>query len=645
MSYLVLARKYRPQTFEDIIGQEPIAKTLARAIEQDRVAHAILLTGSRGVGKTSMARILAKALNCVTGPTPTPCNTCEVCRSITAGGDLDVIEIDGASNNRVDEIRELRDNVKLVSARSRYKIYIIDEIHMLSISAFNALLKTLEEPPSHVKFIFATTNPQKLPETIHSRCQRFDFRPIPESKLRAALASICDREGVSYEDGGIGVISRAGRGSMRDSLTLLDQMLVACDSNLTAERVAEALGVVSQDVLFELVDAMAASRTDAVLDIIARVYEGGRDLSTLVGQLVEHLRQLMIAIARGGAVAGEHTPEEAERFREQTQQWDLDRILYAMQILGEAEMRIRNVDHPRIVVESALVRLARWDEWATLEEILAILRGGDSPPGGGGGRSAPGTGASPAAREGSFSRRAAPGTRAPGARGASGSGSPGPRPGSGGGAVASGGGSEPPKAKAAAASSPTATGSAVLDPEVMDREEPVATATSVGSEAPAPMRALEPETETESSSEPVASEPESPPERPEPAAADLSREAIEEKWDAFLAAVQRRGRPSIAAFVRGGKLGACAGTTVELVFPPTKRFVAKQFELADTKKVLDASSEEVFGVKLRLTPSFTGADDKSEPEDAAPRRQRGPLDPNIKRVMDLFEGRIVGREE
>ncbi|MBU4053265.1 MAG: DNA polymerase III subunit gamma/tau, partial [Proteobacteria bacterium] len=244
MSYLVLARKYRPQSFEDVVGQEHVTRTLTNAISMGRVHHAVLFSGPRGTGKTTVARILAKALNCEQGPTKTPCNVCSSCVEITSGSGVDVFEIDGASNNSVDQVRELRDNSKYMPAHSRYKIYIIDEVHMLSIAAFNALLKILEEPPAHVLFFFATTEPQKIPLTILSRCQRHDFKRIDAKDTMAQLKKLCEMEGFHIDVESLAIIAREAGGGMRDALSLLDQLMASAEGDLTHERLMDILGVV-----------------------------------------------------------------------------------------------------------------------------------------------------------------------------------------------------------------------------------------------------------------------------------------------------------------------------------------------------------------------------------------------------------------
>jgi len=597
MSYLVLARKYRPQTFADLVGQEAIASTLKRAVERDRVAHAILLTGSRGVGKTSMARILAKALNCRQGPTPEPCNECDICQSITRGNDLDVIEIDGASNNRVDEIRELRDNVSIVSSRSRFKIYIIDEIHMLSISAFNALLKTLEEPPQHVKFVFATTNPQKLPDTIHSRCQRFDFRPIPEEDLGRALAGICDREGIEYDAGGIAAVARVGRGSMRDSLTTLDRVAVSCDGKLTAEAVEEALGLVAGDTLLELLDSLAAGEGRRVLEVVDRVHGAGRDLSALLSRLVDELRALMLAVVYGDEdPPGDRSTEERARLRERAGAWPLDRILYALQVLADAQFRLRGSEHPRVVVEASLLMLARADEWVSVPELLAALEDPSRAPAGG----PAGAGRGPGPRPGPSGRR---------------------RPGAGDSRAA---------VEESPAAGPTPSDTPRPSPGPPPDEGPVRVPGG-------------PETVP---GEPAGGSGAAASDRPGDADAsvELTLDSVRERFDRLLETVRRSGRPSISAFLAGGEVAAVEGRAVTLTFPATKRFVARQFEFPDTRKILDSSTEEVFGVRLTLVPRFVATEGEAG-EAEEPSRSSRPTDPSVKQVLDLFDGRIVGRED
>ncbi len=374
MSYLVLARKWRPQTFDDLVGQEHITRTLGNAIETGRVAHAFLFTGARGVGKTSSARIFAKALNCELGPTPRPCNVCPACTEITAGNSVDVFEIDGASNTGVDDIRELRENVKYLPSRSRYKIFIIDEVHMLSTSAFNALLKTLEEPPAHIKFIFATTEPHKVPITILSRCQRFDFKRIPLATIVGRLRHIVDQESISMSDEALTVVARKGDGSMRDSLSTLDQVLAFCGSEVRDEDVVTLLGVVDQRLLAELTRAVFAGDTRRALEVVSQVDEFGYNFRQFCQELIGLFRSLLILKAvEGGAELLDLAESELATLRDISGQTDAARIQRSLAILMKAETDCAHSTLPRLVMEMALIKLATLVPLVPAREILARI--------------------------------------------------------------------------------------------------------------------------------------------------------------------------------------------------------------------------------------------------------------------------------
>ncbi|HSU68218.1 MAG TPA: DNA polymerase III subunit gamma/tau, partial [Tepidisphaeraceae bacterium] len=302
MSYTVLARRYRSGTFDEVIGQDHIAQTLKKAITSGRIAHAYLFCGTRGTGKTSTARILAKALNCQKsdGPTTEPCGKCDSCVSIARGDDIDVIEIDAASNTGVDNIREVIENAQYRPARSRFKVYIIDEVHMLSKNAFNALLKTLEEPPSHVKFILATTEPEKVLATILSRCQRYDFRNIPTREIADHLKDICKKEKIKADDDALLLVAKAGAGSMRDSLSLLDRLLSVGEKELTVEMIEQMLGLPRTQLIFDLAQAIGEADTKTTLTRADKMIAGGLSPDTLIASLIDHLRNLMIIRACGG---------------------------------------------------------------------------------------------------------------------------------------------------------------------------------------------------------------------------------------------------------------------------------------------------------------------------------------------------------
>lgn len=375
MSYLVLARKWRPQTFSDLTGQEHVSQTLQNAIDSGRIAHAFLFTGARGVGKTSSARILAKALTCEQGMSPEPCNVCSACTEITAGTAVDVLEIDGASNTGVDDIRELRENVKYLPSRLRYKIFIIDEVHMLSTSAFNALLKTLEEPPPHVKFIFATTEPHKVPITILSRCQRFDFRRIPLGKVVGRLRHIVDQEGITISDEALTMVARKGDGSMRDSLSVLDQVLAFCGDQVRDEEVVSLLGVVDRRLLLDATAAVFGRDTRAALGIVARVDEFGYNMRQFCGELIDHLRNMLIIKAVGDASDLVDLSEaELAVLRQQVNSVPLDDLQRHLAVLLRADGELAHASFPRLILEMALVKMATLAPAVPVDELLEQLK-------------------------------------------------------------------------------------------------------------------------------------------------------------------------------------------------------------------------------------------------------------------------------
>jgi DNA polymerase III subunit gamma/tau len=386
MTYLVSARRWRPQTFEDLVGQEHVSRTLTNAIRAGRVAHAFLFSGVRGVGKTTAARVLAKALNCEKGPTPTPCNQCVNCLEITAGSAVDVLEIDGASNTGVDDVREIIENVRYQAAKSRFKIYIIDEVHMLSTSAFNALLKTLEEPPPHVKFILATTDPHKLPATVQSRCQRYDFRRIPLRAVVERLKQIVAAEKIEISDSALFLLAREGEGSMRDAQSLLDQVLAGASGAVRDEDVLDTLGLADRRMIAEVAEAVIARDPLRVLEPLDEAYKRGCDLRRLTRDLLEHFRNLAVAKVSGGSLLPDMADEEAATARAQAARIageDCDR---AFRILLETDEEVARAPYPKLVLEMALLRLAALPPLLPVDELLQKLsdldlrtRGGSAP--------------------------------------------------------------------------------------------------------------------------------------------------------------------------------------------------------------------------------------------------------------------------
>lgn len=355
-----------------------VAKALQNAIRSDRVAHAYLFTGARGVGKTSMARILAKALNCPNSEEGIPCGECEVCENISVGSDVDVLEIDGASNRGIDDIRSLRANVNVKSMRSKYKIYIIDEVHMLTKEAFNALLKTLEEPPPSVKFIFCTTEPNKLPDTILSRCQRFDFGYIEEASIGDRLKQIAEAEQVSVADDAIQLVARRAGGSMRDSQSIFDQLLSFGESHLTAESVHRILGTASDERLIELIDALIEQKRDVALSLFDEALNGGVQLTEFVDQLLNYLRDLSVVVTGANEVTLLAISEiNRDQLQKQAQIWGIHTCLAAFQILNEARNKMFRASHGRALVELALIRISLLED---LDQLSAFLTSGGQIP-------------------------------------------------------------------------------------------------------------------------------------------------------------------------------------------------------------------------------------------------------------------------
>ena len=377
--YVVVARRYRPQTFEELIGQEHVAKALQGAIAAQRVGHAYLFTGARGVGKTSAARILAKALDCEQGPAAVPCNACEICHSISSGEDVDVLEIDGASNRGIDEIRQLRANVNIRPSRARFKIYIIDEVHMLTREAFNALLKTLEEPPEHVKFIFCTTEPNKIPVTVLSRCQRFDFAGIQQSAIVQRLQQIVDSEGVTADDEALDLLARRAAGSMRDSQSLLEQLLACGEQHITVAEVNQMLGTADNARLLSLANHIAQHDSAAALSELDAALAEGVDIGQLLEQLVGVFRDALVTLVGCGeeACLFAGSREERAAIGELAQQLDVETALALIQILTQATNSLRYTTHRRPLVEVALVRACKLDCLTDLAALVAELRAGD----------------------------------------------------------------------------------------------------------------------------------------------------------------------------------------------------------------------------------------------------------------------------
>jgi DNA polymerase-3 subunit gamma/tau len=380
MSYTVLARRYRSNTFDEVIGQEHIAQTLKKAIESDRIAHAYLFCGTRGTGKTSTARILAKALNCraAEGPTTQPCGQCDSCQAIARGEDMDVVEIDAASNTGVDNVRGIIENAQYRPAHSRFKVYIIDEVHMLSKSAFNALLKTLEEPPSHVKFILATTEPEKVLATILSRCQRYDFRNIPTREIAGHLKAICTQEKINADEAALLMVAKAGAGSMRDSLSLLDRLLSIGETQLTTERIEQLLGLPKSELIFNLAQAIGQGDVKATLTQADALVQSGLAVDTLVASLVDHLRNLLILGTCGPDTTLVDVPGlSIQELAAQAKQFDPVALTQDITILEELRRQIRQSQAGRALLDATLVRMALADQFNSIADLLGRIGSGD----------------------------------------------------------------------------------------------------------------------------------------------------------------------------------------------------------------------------------------------------------------------------
>lgn len=390
MAHQALYRKWRPMVFEDIVGQGHITRTLKNQIVSGKIGHAYLFCGTRGTGKTTCAKVLSRAVNCLNNHEGSPCNECEICKGILDGSILDVMEIDAASNNGVDNIREIRDDVRYVATTARYTVYIIDEVHMLSGGAFNALLKTLEEPPEHVIFILATTEPQKVPQTILSRCQRFDFKRIKPADIILRMKEIAHGDGLDISEDAYALLARLADGSMRDALSLLERVVSSCGSTVTAENITETLGISTLDNVYAMTDAVLTNNVEGILSVIDGILADGKDLRTFIDALVKYFRDLMILkVSATAEETLDYSAEELVKIKGQCAKITFEKISHAISVLADAQAEAKFIKAPRVIYELALIKLARpdidesgaalTDRLASLEQKLQAGGGGNLP--------------------------------------------------------------------------------------------------------------------------------------------------------------------------------------------------------------------------------------------------------------------------
>ena len=640
MSYKVIARKYRPQTFADLVGQHHVTKTLANAIRSGRVAHAYIFSGVRGVGKTTTARILAKALNCVKGPTTEPDNTCDACREIAAGTSLDVIEIDAASNRGIDQIRELREMVRYAPAASRYKVVILDEAHQLTDEASNALLKTLEEPPERVVFIMATTQPEDLADTIKSRAQLFQFRALTFQEIAGEIERVAKAENLKIDSAAVAVLARAAEGSLRDGLSLLEQAIAYAGDAITDTQVRELLGVVAESVLDELVDSIAEQSAQRALALVHRLISDGQNLQHFCREAIRHFRNLLVTRVCGADSNLIAAPQdERPRLAKQAGQFGEEDLTRFFQILVTTDDDLRRKPDPRLHLELGLLKLINAQRLAPLEEIIGDLRSGEIPRGG----KLPGTPTRATGASASSSVSSAPQAAGPSAVSAAPVASPFARAES---SFAS------PAYTAASSSAASSTSSAAVRMAPAPKTEATAAAipeTSPQEKEPAPLRKAEPQDAAAkaASSAEVAVPVRTSAAQPVPAAPPriVSRAAEEPanglgaaQVEAIKAALQ--GQKFLWSMVEHATRWEIEGAELHLFFPTESRALAEMLQARDPMERLRTVLNQVVGQPLRvcvkldsnLKPIGTGGGSEL--------RSRFEQDPIVRTMLEKFGGQI-----
>ena len=612
MDYQVSARKYRPGTFDDVIGQSHVVQTLMNSIATKRIAHAFLFSGTRGVGKTTVARILAKALNCEQGPTGTPCNTCANCREITQGTSVDVVEIDGASNTSVDDVREIRENVKFTPFRGQYRVYIIDEVHMLSNSAFNALLKTLEEPPAHVVFIFATTEIHKIPATILSRCQHYNFRRIAKAEIVQRLRHVADQDGLTIEDRSLMALARASEGSMRDGLSLLDQIIAFGGNTIRHEDLEALLGAVPQERIRAMVEAVIQQDSAKALQVIAALLDQGHDVRAYCADLVEYVRNMLVAavVPSGPELRSliEATEEDLAQLARDAERFTVEQLQELFRMYAAAEDSLRVSAHPRFVLETTAVRATRLLRTAEGQQPSSRLPVQPEKPA----ADRRVMTQTPAQSQDKSVPSPAPVAKAAGAKGSQDT-------------VA--------KSSAAGGSAPKAPSAAPLREAAVPSVRPPAAPLSAPVVSPA-------------SAAPVQQEPKA------VSSVEASAVAAEVNWEQFQEAVSTN-HPNIAPFLEMGRLVKIEGGLITLGFAKQATTARSMLEKEDNLQALAALGERLYGCAVRIrivevaeqdpgaAPTMKQIRVAKEQEQRLILTQQAKAHPLVKQALEMFGGELA----